>query len=47
MAPVFLKSLMKKSASSKVMPTAAKTTANFSSEPKTLACRAIWAASWA
>ena len=36
-APVFLKSEMKKSASSKVIPTAANTTANFSSRPRTFA----------
>ena len=43
-APVFLKSFIKNSASSYVIPTAAKTTANFSSEPTTLAWRAICAA---
>ena len=39
------KSLMKKSASSKVMPMAANTTANVSPACSTLAWRAIWAAS--
>ena len=43
-APVFLKSWMKKSASSNVIPTAANTTANFSSAFRTLACLAICAA---
>ena len=46
-APVFLKSEMKKSASSKVIPTAAKTTANFSLVPRTFACLAICAARFA
>ena len=45
-APVFLKSSMKNWASSKVIPIAANTTANPSSSPKTLACLAIWAATW-
>ena len=39
--------LMKKLASSKVMPMAANTTAKGSLVPRTLAWRAIWAASWA
>ncbi len=44
-APVFSKSLMKRFASSDVIPIAQKTTANFSSFPRTFACLAIWAAS--
>ncbi len=47
MAPVRLKSLTKKSYSSKVMPMAAKTTANSASEPSTLAWRAICEATFA
>ena len=45
MAPVSLKLSIKKLASSKVMPMAAKTTAKGSSVPRTFAWRAIWAAS--
>ena len=45
MAPVRRKSLMKYSDSSNVMPMAANTTAKLSSVPRTLAWRAIWAAS--
>ena len=44
-APVLLKSSKKYSASSNVIPIAPKTTANGSSEFKTVACLAIWAAS--
>ena len=47
MAPVRLKSEMKKSASSNVMPIAAKTTANALSEPRTFDWRAICAARFA
>ena len=43
-APVSLKLLIKKFDSSKVIPTAAKTTAKGSSVPITFACFAIWAA---
>ena len=43
-APVRSKSLMKKLASSWVIPIAANITANSASSPSTLACLAIWAA---
>ena len=46
-APVSRKDSWKKFASSKVMPIAAKTTANCSSVPRTFAWRAICAASCA
>ena len=46
-APVFLKSEIKKSASSKVIPIAANTTANLESEFLTFACLAICAARFA
>ena len=47
MAPVSWKLFTKKSDSSKVMPMAANTTTKGSVVPRTLAWRAIWAASWA
>ena len=47
MAPVSLKLSVKKFASSKVIPIAAKTTAKGSSVPRTFAWRAICAPSWA
>jgi hypothetical protein len=43
-APVFLNSSMKKRASSVLMPTPTKTTANSSSEPLTVDCRTTCAA---
>ena len=46
-APVFVKSVMKKFASSNVMPIAAKTIANSSDSFKVVACLAICAARFA
>ena len=43
-APVFVKSSIKNCASSKVIPIAPNTTANFASSPSTFACLAICAA---
>ena len=43
-APVLSNSWMKKAASRWVIPIAPNTTENCSASPRTLACRAIWAA---